>query len=269
MENEIDNQWVEERMAALEPAGEWRPDANRGLARLRARAGSRFTFESRWVWSAAMATAGLLALLTLSASSSCAWGACLVPANMRLLPASAAPAHEASFKISGSPSAPITIEIYSDYECPFCAKYFNETVPLLVAQYVVTGKVRLIHRDFPLPQHPWAKPAARYANAAGELGYYDAAVNRIFRTQEAWRDNGNIDAELMRALPPDVMRKVRDMVQHDAKLDDTVAADIWMAVKDHINQTPSLVIDSKGRRETLPAPPFTVLKSYIDQLLAP
>jgi hypothetical protein len=49
-------------------------------------------------------------------------------------------------------------------------------------QYVSNGKVKLIHRDFPLRQHPWDSLAAWCANAAGELGQYDIAVNQIFRT---------------------------------------------------------------------------------------
>lgn len=266
MENKIDN-WVDKKMAALEPVTSWRPDANRGLVQMYARNHLARGSRRRWIWSAGMASAACILLLALSASQSCAWGACLVPGNARFLPASTVVPHQTGFKSSGSPSAPITIEIYSDYECPYCAKYFNETVPPLVAQYVQTGKVKLIHRDFPLPQHSWAKLAARYANAAGELGQYDAAVNQIFRTQEVWRDNGNLDAQLMQVLPPGIMQKVRDKVQHDAKLDETVSADLAMGGKDHINQTPSLVIEAKGKRQTLPAPSFTVLKSYLDQLL--
>lgn len=267
MDNRNDN-WVDDRMAVLDPPREWRPDANRGLAQVYARNGAPNGTRGRWVWPATMASAAGVILLALSASQSCAWGACLIPGNASFLPASVGGAHQASFKTSGSAAASITIEIYSDYECPYCAKYFSETVPLLVAQYVQTGKVKLVHRDFPLPQHAWAKLAARYANAAGELGQYDTAVNRIFQTQDLWRDNGNIEAELVKVLPPGVMQKVRDMVQHDARLDDTVVEDIAMAGADHINQTPSLVIVSKGQRQTLPAPPFTALKSYIEQLLA-
>ena len=173
-----------------------------------------------------------------------------------------------AFKTSGSVSAPITLEIYSDYECPYCARFYEETVPLIVTQYVATGKVRLIHRDLPLPQHAWARLAARYANAAGELGQYDLAVKRIFQTQGAWRDNGNIDAQLAQVLPPGLMQRVRERVMNDATLERTIAGDFEMVSKDHVNQTPSPVIESKGRRENIgPPPSFGVLKNYLDQLL--
>ncbi len=263
---ENDSRWVDEKLALLVSATDWRPNAGSGMARLQARDRAGRNTRRRWLWPVTMASAFIVAL-TLAASQSCAWGACLLPGNAGLLPAAAVSA-DAWYKVSGSPSAPITIEIYSDYECPYCAKYFAETLPLLTAQYVQTGKVKLIHRDFPLPQHSWAKLAARYANAAGEMGQYDAAAGQLFRTQDAWRENGNIDAQLMQVLPPGVMQRVREAVQRDAKLDDTVAADVAMGGKDHINQTPSLVIEINGKRQTLPAPPFTALKSYLDQLLA-
>ena len=54
---------------------------------------------------------------------------------------------------------------------PSCAAAFASSVPQLVNEYVKTGKVRLIHRDFPLPQHQYSKLAARYVNTAGKLGF--------------------------------------------------------------------------------------------------
>jgi protein-disulfide isomerase len=274
----------------LDPPAAWRPDANRGLERLHARDRASVTLRRRWTWTLTTASAACILLLALSAPQACAFGACLKPSAPVSAPPAAvakveapvavapptvakaeAPKHEppkiSGFKISGSPSAPITLEIYSDYECPYCVRFFDETVPLIVAQYVLTGRVKLVHRDFPLPQHPWARLAARYANAAGELGQYDLAVNQIFQTQNLWRDTGRIDTQLALVLPPGVMQRVRNLVQHDSTLDETVAADLEIAAQDHINQTPSLVVESqRGRVILAPAPSFTVLKNYLDQL---
>ncbi|HEY6343129.1 MAG TPA: thioredoxin domain-containing protein, partial [Bryobacteraceae bacterium] len=174
-----------------------------------------------------------------------------------------------NYKESGSPDAPITCEIYSDYECPHCAVFFRDTLPMLVADYVRTGKVKVLHRDFPLPQHPYAKLAARYANAAGQAGRYDAAVTQLFKTQDVWSKNGDVDTQLAAVLSPAVMRKVREFVEHDQQLDDTVTADQAMGVKDNLTATPTLVVVWKGKRQNIsPIPSYTLLKSYLDDLLA-
>jgi protein-disulfide isomerase len=175
-----------------------------------------------------------------------------------------------NFKEQGSPSAAVTLEIYTDYECPSCAMLYRDFMPKLMAEYVRTGKVKVLHRDFPLPQHPYAKLAARYANAAGRLGYYDAAVEQIFKTQEQWNSSGNVDAQLVAVLPPGVMQKVREMVKSDSALDDTVEADLAMVRSDKVNQTPSIVVVAKGRRQGMAGVPnWDLFKSYLDKLLEP
>ncbi len=53
-------------------------------------------------------------------------------------------------RIKGSPDAPITIVEYSDYQCPFCSRWFEQTYPSLLQEYVDAGKVHIVIRDFPL-----------------------------------------------------------------------------------------------------------------------
>jgi protein-disulfide isomerase len=159
------------------------------------------------------------------------------------------------------------IEIFSDYECPVCAMLNEQTIPLLLSQYVATGKVRLLHRDYPLPQHTYARLAARYANAAGRLGYYKQVVDYLFQTQNTWVADGNVDRQVAQILAPGVMQKVRDIVKTDVTLDDTVAADVAVGMQDAINRTPTLVIVSKGKRQQLSGVPDPgLLQTYLDGL---
>jgi protein-disulfide isomerase len=142
-------------------------------------------------------------------------------------------------------------------------------MPLLDAQYVKTGKVRILHRDFPLPQHTYARRAARYANAAGEIGRYDVVTDRLFRSQSDWELSGDIAPALAGVLTPDEMKTVQRAVDFDVHLDDTVTEDIAMAQKDQIGHTPTLVIVSKRGRQVLSQnPPFELLKEYLDTLLS-
>src|SRR3989344_3136314 len=51
--------------------------------------------------------------------------------------------------VLGDKNAPVTIVEFSDYECPFCKRHFDDTFPQLVKNYVDTGKVKIVYRDFP------------------------------------------------------------------------------------------------------------------------
>src|SRR4051812_19069978 len=99
-----------------------------------------------------------------------------LPAKAASVAKTAAPI--TNYKEMGSPTAPVAMEAYTDYECPHCARFFKEFMPQFTKDYIQTGKVKFVHRDFPLPQHPHAQLAARIANAAGELGYYEVVVNQ-------------------------------------------------------------------------------------------
>lgn len=181
----------------------------------------------------------------------------------------AAPAVARNYKLSGNPSASLTIEVYTDYECPSCRQLYMTTLPDLTAQYVSTGKVQMLHRDFPLPQHAYSKLAARYANAAGQLGKYDLVANQLFTAQNDWAQNGNVDGTVAKVLPAADMVKVRELVKSDSHLDDTVAADTAMGQRDAITQTPTIIVVKNGKRQKIDGyVPFNILKSYIDQLLA-
>src|ERR1700758_5574834 len=72
----------------------------------------------------------------------------------------------APMKAIGTKSAPITMEVFSDYQCPACRAFFENTLRFMINDYVASGKVYLVHRDFPLPMHPYSMDAARWANAA-------------------------------------------------------------------------------------------------------
>jgi protein-disulfide isomerase len=182
--------------------------------------------------------------------------------------ASAKPAE--NYKQSGSPNAPVIFEIYSDYECPACAAFYTRVYPQFEAEYVKTGKVRVVHRDFPLPQHPFAKLAARYANAAGETGHYEEVVKQLFVSQPEWAASGDVDAAVAHVLTPETMLRVRALVKSDTGLDATVAADQSMAGWDRINQTPSIVFVYRGTREKVAgAPSFDLLRSYLAGKLTP
>jgi|SRR5688572_17613574 len=88
--------------------------------------------------------------------------------------------------VLGRADAPVTIIEFSDYECPFCQRFFATTFPVLKKEYVDTGKVRYVFRDFPLDRiHPQARKAAEAAHCAGEQGKYWQMHEVLFRNPRA------------------------------------------------------------------------------------
>ena len=106
----------------------------------------------------------------------------------------AAPSAPAAFKeavlnIDGSPTmgnkdAKVTIVEFSDYQCPFCGRNFKQTFPQILGDYIKSGKVRYIFRDFPLESiHPLAFKASEAALCAGEQGKYWEMHDALFSNQ--------------------------------------------------------------------------------------
>lgn len=84
----------------------------------------------------------------------------------------------------GDAKAKVMLVEFSDYQCPFCGKYANETYSKIIDDYVKTGKVRYMLRNFPLEQiHPNAEKAAEAAECAGDQGKYWEMHERLFKNQ--------------------------------------------------------------------------------------
>ena len=89
--------------------------------------------------------------------------------------------------VLGNKDAPVTIIEFSDYQCPFCRKFWTETLPSIKTEYIDTGKAKLVYRDFPLTSiHPAAQPAAEAAECVREKGgdsAYFKMHDKIFQEQ--------------------------------------------------------------------------------------
>lgn len=88
----------------------------------------------------------------------------------------------------GEKDAPIAMTEYSDYQCPFCARFFENTLSAIKNEYVKTGQVYFVYKDLPLSSHPNAMPAAQAAHCAGEQGKYFQMHDLIFHFQDKWAD---------------------------------------------------------------------------------
>jgi protein-disulfide isomerase len=168
----------------------------------------------------------------------------------------------------GSKNAPISLEVFSDFQCPACKQLYKATNQLLLDNYVNTNKVYLIHRDFPLPMHAYSKIAARYVRAASQLGKGEQAEKALFDNQEKWEQSGDVDGTLAGALSAAEMTKIR-AVAKGTSLDAAIEKDVALGKGYNVNQTPTSVIHCKG--QTYPVVgvvSYDVLHSFLDQLLS-
>jgi protein-disulfide isomerase len=90
----------------------------------------------------------------------------------------------------GKEDAPVTLIEFSDFQCPFCGRFYSETESQILDQYVKTGKLRFVYKDFPLDSiHPQATPAALAARCAGEQGKFWEYHDLIFKNQQSLSDS--------------------------------------------------------------------------------
>ena len=87
--------------------------------------------------------------------------------------------------VKGSKDAPVTIIEFSDFECSFCARHYSQTLPHIEENYIQTGKVKLIFRDYPLGFHQYAKKAAEASECADEQDKYWEYHDKLFENQNA------------------------------------------------------------------------------------
>jgi protein-disulfide isomerase len=169
----------------------------------------------------------------------------------------------------GSKNAPVVMEIFSDYQCPACKQLFTSTTGRITDTYVNTGKVYLIHRDFPLPMHAYSRVAASYARAACHIGKCEAVEQVLFQNQEQWEANGDVKGTVASVLSPAEMKRVQAIV--DSKtLEPMIEKDKALGQGYAVNQTPTSIIHAKNGQQfpVVGVVSFDVLKSFLDQVVA-
>src|SRR5580698_1265192 len=109
-------------------------------------------------------------------------------------------ATESAERTVGSATAPVTLDVYSDFQCPHCARLHFGALKEALGDCVASGKVRIVYHDFPLPQHQYARKAAQYAGAGARIGRYERICDTIFKNQDAWGQTGDIESFVSREL---------------------------------------------------------------------
>lgn len=191
-------------------------------------------------------------------------------ALMIMLPCLAAVPAVDKGKALGNPAAPVQIEIFSDFTCSHCKAMHEAMLPQLMRDFVIPGKVYIVDRALPLtgPGHEHSREAFAFAVAAARVGKYQAVADALYAKQAVWAADGSVWATVAAALPPADQQKVQALAK-DPGVTAEIEAEYQEAIALGLNQTPTLVVTSGGKRyPPLPAPNYQFLKSMIDGLLA-
>jgi protein-disulfide isomerase len=194
-------------------------------------------------------------------------------------------------KTFGNKNAPITMEVYSDYQCPSCGNFYEQTLkPLLGPDgYIAAGKVYLVHRDFPLEMHAYSANAARWANAAAKIGKFQDVDGALWDNQNTWSADGNIEKFVAAAMSPADFKRVQALLkpctssaprskadrsvpqaEPGCSVDPFIVQDIGLGYSVPVQATPTFVIYYKGQK--YPASSgmvsYPILKQFFDSLLS-
>lgn len=187
-----------------------------------------------------------------------------------LLPCLAAVPEVDKNKAFGMPAAPLQIEVFSSFDCPHCRALHDTTIPLLMKDYVVPGKVYLIFREFPLSgqYHPYAREAANYAVAAARIGKYEQVANALWDNQLSWTSNGKVWDVAAAALKPEEQKKVQQLAKDPGVLAE-VQREYDEGVAAGVNATPTLIATRGAKRYPIPSQElnYVFLRSLLDGML--
>jgi len=185
-----------------------------------------------------------------------------------LLPLALLPAASSRTEIGlGNNRAPIIMEIYSDYQCPHCKQFHDEILPSLIRDYVNTGKVYVIHRDFPLPTFKYSREAALYAIAASRFNKYEQVGDALFQRQAYLGANGKVDEVVASVLTPEEMKKARALIK-DPEVNQELAHQVDLGHAAKVESTPTVFLTH--RLKVVKVPPnvsYPILKRVLDDYL--
>jgi len=194
-------------------------------------------------------------------------------------PAAANPALKLpeTINVEGDPSqglnsARVAIIEFTDFQCPFCARFTQDAYLKIVTDYVDTGKIRFIYRDLPLSSiHPWSQLAAVSAHCAGEQGKFWEMHNSLFTDQRSMK-------------PPDITSRATklgiDMAKYNECVNgnrhtDEIEASVKGAEEMNIAGTPTFLLGTfkdngnvmKIEKSIIGAIPYETFQTDIDDLL--
>ncbi|MGD2077798.1 MAG: thioredoxin domain-containing protein [Chloroflexota bacterium] len=168
--------------------------------------------------------------------------------------------------VYGDPDAPITIVEFTDFQCPYCVRHFQQTYPRIVEEYVESGIVQYVFKDFPLNSiHPQAAEAAQAARCAGEQEAFLEMHDTLFQRQVQW--SGQNPADVFVGFADELGLDAADFEECliSGKYEEAVNADLSQGIQLGVTGTPAFFINGYA---VSGAQPYELFQQAIESILA-
>ncbi len=167
--------------------------------------------------------------------------------------------------VKGSDSAKVTIAEFTDYQCPFCSRYYSDAYLSIMKDYVDTGKVKYMLFDLPLSFHPNAKPAALAARCAGDQGKYFEMHDQLFLNQDEWSEESDPKTKFQAYAKTIGLNLTKyDSCVTEAKFTQAIDDSSALAAKVGANGTPTFYVNGK---QLVGAQPYSEFQKAIEEAL--
>jgi protein-disulfide isomerase len=184
-------------------------------------------------------------------------------------PGALAQSSNPSGRAVGPVTASVRIDVYSDFQCPECKSLAEQTLKRVKEEYAAKGRIRLVHHDFPLPQHQYARRAAVLAAAADRLGRFDQVSDVLFREQPSWSVTGKVDEVVDSVLTAEERKRIREIAK-DPALAAAIDRDVEMGTRLKVTSTPTMIVTVNGKpNPVVGAVSYQVLSRYLNSVVAP
>jgi protein-disulfide isomerase len=130
--------------------------------------------------------------------------------------------------VFGNKDAPVHIFVFSNFQCPYCAKA-DKALRELLKDETLKSKVNIVFKHFPFERHPEARPAAKVALAAGEQGKFWEMTEKIFSHQDAM-NKANYE-KWAKEIGVDVAKLNKDLADKDKAYNDLIDRDIKLGAE--------------------------------------
>ncbi len=176
--------------------------------------------------------------------------------------------------VKGNPNAPVTVVEYSDFQCPFCSRFFQQTLPLIEENYIDTGKIKFVYKDLPLDNlHPNARTTHIASECADEQGKFWEYHDVLFEKQSEWQRLSSTDLSstlTVYASDLGLQSASFESCMQSQDIADEVNNDTLEAASYGATGTPTFFIGTEkdGFIKLVGAQPYAAFQAEIDKLLS-